>query len=156
MFLNVDAKSIGDYFGTAIEYYQGKKFPALQLIWTDRADAFPWEPGFEEEFLFKQPLLDRNADFKYFEPGNLAVYTTRQWQEQQKPILQVVHDPDGDWQFLTGDETDEDARVVNLDQIIRSDLTLNDVFDLDYGEMAERAHVGAPWNRDEFEFDEEE
>jgi hypothetical protein len=34
-------------------------FPALQFVWTDRNNKFPWETG----FAYRQPLPDRNADF---------------------------------------------------------------------------------------------
>ncbi|WP_316812584.1 DUF4262 domain-containing protein [Pedobacter heparinus] len=63
-FLKVDCRNIADYFGTALDFYGVKDIPALQLIWTDRNDKFPWDEGFEEEFIYRQPLLDRNADFK--------------------------------------------------------------------------------------------
>jgi hypothetical protein len=156
MFLDVDQGNMGDYFGTAIAYYKTRDFKALQLVWTDRKDLFPWDVGFEEEFRFRQPLLDRNMDFKFFEPKNLGVYSSRQWLEQSLPILSVIHDDDGDWQFLTGDETDDDARIVAIEQVIGSDPTLNEVFDLDYGEIAFRIAVGEPWLRDTFAFDDEE
>ena len=87
MFLSVDAENIRDYFGTALNYYEGKGFDALQLIWTDRKDRFPWEENFEKELLYIQPLLDRNADFKFYEPKNMTAFTTRQWLEERKPIL---------------------------------------------------------------------
>ncbi len=64
-FINVDSQNLSDYFGTAINYYNTKDFPALQLVWTDRNNKFPWEKDFEEEFVYRQPLLDRNADFKF-------------------------------------------------------------------------------------------
>src|SRR5688572_14122973 len=57
-FLSVDNRNIDDYFGVALNYYNTTKFPALQLVWTDRKDKLPWESGFEEEFIHKQPLLD--------------------------------------------------------------------------------------------------
>jgi hypothetical protein len=107
-FLKVDSQNIDDYFGAALNYYGNDHFEALQLIWTDRNDNFPWEKNFEDEFVFKQPLLDRNADFKFPEPRNLTSFTTRQWIEEQKPILRVLHEHDGDWQFLTGDQMPED------------------------------------------------
>lgn len=154
-FLEVDTRNIEDYFGLALDYYKHKRFRALQLIWTDRNDKFPWEEGFEEKFLYKQPLLDRNADFKFSEPKNLATYTTRQWLDEQKPILRVVHENDGDWQFLTGDQTSEDIRVVALEELIKTDDTLNEVFDLEYGEEAERDFVGGEWSRHQLEDDEE-
>jgi hypothetical protein len=153
-FLKVDPENMDDYFGVAIRYFSSNDFPALQLIWTDRNDKFPWEQGFEEEFVYKQPLLDRNSDFKFREPKNLATFTTRQWLELERPILRVVHDSDGDWQFLTGDQMPEDSRIVALEQLILRDRTLNSVFDLEYGEAAEREFVGGQWIRDKLINDE--
>jgi hypothetical protein len=146
-FIQVDNRNIRDYFGYAIWFNQTDDFPALQLVWTDRNNDYPWNKDFEEEFLYRQPLLDRNADFKYREAKNLAVFTTRQWLEDRKPILRVVHDEEGDWQFLTADQTAEDAKIVALEQMTLSDPTLNDVFNLDYGEAAERNFIGDKWGR---------
>lgn len=155
-FLDVDQRNISDYFGAALNYYQNEEFTALQLIWTDRNDKFPWEESFEEEFLFKQPLLDRNATFKFYEPKNLTTFTTRQWLEEFKPIVSVVHDNDGDWQFLTGDQMPDDIRIVALEEIIKRDETLNEIFDLEYGEEAERDFVGGQWSRSKLVCDEED
>ena len=155
-FLKVETNNIEGYFKVAISYYGNEKFPAIQLIWTDRNDKFPWEEGFEEEFIYKQPLLDRNVDFKYRESKNLATFTTRQWLEQQKPILRVVHDYDGDWQFLTGDQMPNDIKLVALEELISRDKTLNEVFDLEYGEEAEREIVGGEWTRNKIENDDDE
>lgn len=154
-FLKVDKRNIEDYFGVALEHYKGRQFEALQLIWTDRNDKFPWEENFEKEFLYKQPLLDRNADFKFREPKNLTTFTTRQWLELGKPILRVVHDHDGDWQFLTGDQMPEDIKIVALEELILRDKTLNNVFDLDYGESADRNSLGGQWTKSKVEKEEE-
>lgn len=150
-FLKVDKRNIDDYFGVALNYYGDNNFDALQIVWTDHNDTLPWEDNFEEEFLFTQPLLDRNADFKFFESKNLATFTTRQWLEDKKPILRVVHEIDGDWQFLTGDQLPEDIKIVALEQLIKLDNTLNEVFDLEYGEEAEREFIGGPWKRNTLE-----
>ena len=145
--ISVDPRSIRDYFGYAIWFNRDIRFPALQLVWTDRKNKFPWQDGYEEEFVYRQPLLDRNADFKFREAKNLAVFTTRQWLEQNKPILHVVHDEDGDWQFLTGDQMPEDAKIVALEQMVLLDDSLNDLFNLDYGEQAERKNIDGKWER---------
>jgi hypothetical protein len=128
----------------------------LQLVWTDRNDNFPWDNGFEEEFIYKQPLLDRNADFKFREPKDVAAFTTRQWLELRKPILRVVHENDRDWQFLTGDQMPEDIKIVALEQLVLQDKTLNDVFDLDYGEAADRESIGGKWIRSKIEEEQKE
>jgi len=154
-FVKVDKRSIHDYFGTAIDFYNSYKFPALQLIWTDRNNKFPWEQDFEEEFTYRQPLLDRNANFKFREAKNTAAFTTRQWLEEKKPILHVVHDHEGDWQFLTGDQEEEDIKIVALDRLTLRDDSLNEVFNLGYGEEAIRDTVGGKWRRYKMEHEEE-
>lgn len=146
-FVKVDSRNLPDYFGTAIDFYDSSDFSALQLVWTDRDNRFPWDEGFEKEYLYKQPLLDRNAEFKFREADNLGIFTTRQWLEEQKPIVHVVHDEDGDWQFLTGDQMPEDIKIVALKELVLRDVTLNQIFDLEYGEEAKRDFVGGQWTR---------
>jgi hypothetical protein len=146
-FVLVDQRNLKDYFGYAIWFNETNDFPALQLVWTDRNNKYPWETGFEAEFLYRQPLLDRNADFKFREAKNVAVFSTKQWLDQNKSILRVVHEEDGDWQFLTGDQMPEDIRIVALEEITLRDKTINDVFNLDYGEAAERKFIGNKWIR---------
>lgn len=155
-FLEVDERNIDDYFAAAINFYETIKFPALQLVWTDRNNKFPWEENFEDKFLHDQPLLDRNADFKFREAKNLGIFTTRQWLELDKPILRVVHDHDGDWQFLTGDQMPEDIRLVALEQMVIKDKTLNEVFNLDYGHSAAREFIGDEWIKTKEEYNDEE
>jgi hypothetical protein len=155
-FLKVDSRNVSDYFGHAISYYKTTVFPAIQLVWTDRNNKFPWEKDYEKEFEHRQPLLDRNADFKYREAKNLGIFTTRQWLELGKPILHVIHDNDGDWQFLTGDQMPDDAKLVSLEQMIIKDNTLNEVFNLEYGEQARREFIGGQWTRTKTEDDDEE
>lgn len=155
-FVNVNKGNIDDYFGAALNYYGDKDFNALQVVWTDRNDKFPWEEDFEEAFLYKQPLLDRNEDFKFYEPRNLATFTTRQWLVERKPILRVVHNINGDWQFLTGDHVPEDIKVVAMEELINRDSTLNEVFSLEYGEAAERHSVGGQWLKSKTDFEDED
>lgn len=146
-FIQVDPRSLKDYFGYAIAFNDSAVFPALQLVWTDRNNRYPWDANFDEEFVYRQPLLDRNADFKFREEKNVAIFTTKQWIEERKPILQVIHGEDGDWQFLTGDQMPQDIRIVALEQMTLQDQTLNDIFNLDYGEVAVRSFIGDKWIR---------
>jgi hypothetical protein len=89
--------------------------------------------------------------FKFREAKNLATFTTRQWIEKQKPILHVIHDTEGDWQFLTGDQLQSDIRIVALEQLVFQDITLNETFNLEYGEEAQRNYIGAEWIRSRVE-----
>lgn len=149
-FLQIDKRNIEDYFGVAVKYFRTNEINGLQLIWTDRNNKFPWENGFEDEFKFKQPLLDRNAEFKFREEKNLGIFTTRQWLKNNEPIVRVVHEEDGDWQFLTQEIDYENGKLVALEQMILRDKTLNELFDLEYGEEAEREFIGDKWRRSKF------
>ena len=148
-FLTVDKRNIPDYFGQAISYYQTVDFPALQLIWPDDKGIFPYESDFREDLIYLQPLLDRNADFKFREDKLCPVFTTSAWLENQQPIVDVIHDKEGHWFFLPLGEPD--WKLVSLEELIKVDPTLNDVFDLDYGECANREFVGGRWKRDIYE-----
>ena len=129
-FLTVDKRNIPDYFGQAINYYQTADFPALQLIWPDDKGVFPYETGFREDKL-------------------RPVFTTSAWLESQEPIVDVIHDKEGYWFFLPLGEPD--LKLVPLEELVKADPTLNDVFDLDYGECANREFIGGQWQRDVYE-----
>ena len=144
-FIEVNPENISDYFGYGIEYYGSKYFPAYQFVWTDNKNKFPWENEFDEELIYKQPLLDRNIDYKFRENKNLGVFTTKEFLEENKPIVRVTHDQNGDWQFLTENAELKDAKIIHLEHIIEKDKTLNELFRLDYGESAERDFVGDHW-----------
>jgi hypothetical protein len=46
---------------------------------------------------------------------------------------------------LTGNQEPEDIRLVALEQMILRDSSLNEVFDLDYGQTAERDSINNSW-----------
>ncbi|WP_134088719.1 DUF4262 domain-containing protein [Olivibacter sp. XZL3] len=146
-FISVDPSNIKDYFGAALAHYQDLTMPALQFVWPDKNHRFPWAENFEPSFKRLQPLLDRNADFKFMEDKNLAVFTTRQWLEEGAPIVEVYHDEEGDWQFITEDWEEEDIRTVALEEIVKRDASINDLFNLDYGESAYREDLTSSWHR---------
>ena len=143
IFVAVDNRNKADYFGYAIDFYKQVSFDAIELIWTDRNYKFPWEQGFEEEFKFKQPLLDRNADFKFSEEKDLIVWTSK---ESKDGILLITHDVDGYWHFLSSGE-DTDLIECTLIELVNEDNSINDVFDLDYGQCAYRKSKEDKWNR---------
>jgi hypothetical protein len=89
-------------------------------------------------------------------PALQLVWTDRKGNELKKPIIHVVHDDNGDWQFLTGDQFSEDVKMVALEQLILKDETLNEVFDLDYGEEATRDLIGGHWTRRKIEYESED
>ena len=145
-FVKVELEYYPDYLGYAGWYNdQSFNFPALQIVWPDREGNFPWDPFFNENLKFIQPLLDRNTDFKFLEERNLGVYTTSDVLNGA-PILYIYHDEDGDWQFhSTADPDLNKSMLVSLETLVKIDETLNDIYYLNFGESAYRESVGAEW-----------
>jgi hypothetical protein len=66
-----------------------------------------------------------------------------------RPVLLVVRE-DGDWSLLCGDTHDFEGhlpKVVGIGHLLDRDPSINEVLDLPDGHEAERAAVGAPWQR---------
>lgn len=144
------------YFGYGIWYNGSRDFPALQIVWPDKQALFPWDEAFNPAWKAGQPLLDRNLDFKFREERNVAVFTTRQVLEG-RPILRVIHESDGEWQFLCDTTYEvEDLKIVALEQLVKRDSTLNELFQLNYGWQAQRIVEAAEWHREAYEPEEED
>jgi uncharacterized protein DUF4262 len=47
----------GDFLGYANWFYEGENYPALQCIWPDKNNLFPWDPQFNPHWVWAQPLL---------------------------------------------------------------------------------------------------
>ena len=154
-FLTVDKTWYKYYFGYGIWFNQGTVFSALQIVWPDKQALFPWEKEFNPAWKAGQPLLDRNLNFKFREERNVAVFTTRQVLEGL-PILRVMHEADGDWQFLYDTTYDiADLKVVALEEIVKRDSTVNELFQLNYGWQAKRIVEAADWQKEAYESQEE-
>ncbi|GAB5523855.1 MAG: hypothetical protein Roseis2KO_17270 [Roseivirga sp.] len=144
-FITVNKANYPDYLGYARWFNGSYDFPVLQLIWPDKDHKWPWEEGFNENWRFKQPLLDRNMDFKFHESKNQCIYTTHHALEG-KPILYVFHDEDGSWQFHTEyDPEAKDAKLLCFEDIIKLDPTLNEVYHIGYAMTAYRDEIGGEW-----------
>jgi len=145
-FIAVDKEYYANYLGYAGWFYDSSfDFPVLQLVWPDKQGNFPWDKDFNPDWKFKQPLLDRNTDFKFYEERNLGVYTTKQALEGE-PILYVYHNEDSAWQFHTSLEPDmNDAKLVCLEEITKLDPTINEIYHLQYGWRAWRSNRDAEW-----------
>ncbi len=146
-FLEVHMAHYPEYFGYACSYYENTAdFPVLQLVWTDEKSKFPWEAEFNPTMLSRQRLLDVEVEFKFSEPKNIAVYTSRQVANEDYPVLEVYHDEEGDWQFLCGTtDNPDDAIVYSLEAMLNKDKTLNDLFHLAVGYKAVRETFDSEW-----------
>jgi hypothetical protein len=146
-FRKVHQENMGDYFGYAINFYDMKPFPALQLFWPDEQAAFPWDDAFDDSLRLYQPRLYEVVDFKFFEQRNVAVFVDKRIFKENKPIVYVSHDSeDGSWQFLTGEAvTADDIMIVALEEVVKKDPTINELFQLAKGQYATRRSVGDEW-----------
>ena len=81
-----------------------------------------------------------------------AVYCCPHVFREQRPILLVIHDPDGDWQFLCGgnDDTDE-CHTVGVGHLLDRESGLGQFANLEKGTGAERESVEHSWDYFELE-----
>ncbi|MAM87014.1 MAG: hypothetical protein CME36_06875 [unclassified Hahellaceae] len=81
-----------------------------------------------------------------------AVYCCPHVFNKQRPILLVIRDPDGDWQFLCGqsDDTDE-CHTVGVGHLIDRDSELAQLANLEEGTGAERESTENDWEYFELE-----
>ena len=149
-FVEVKKEYYQNYVGYAGWFYDKTfDFPLLQLVWPDKQSKFPWDEEFNPDWKFKQPLLDRNIDFKFYEERNLGVFTTKQ-AFAGDPILYVYHNDDGDWQFHTSLEPElGGAMIVCLEQITKLDPTINELYHLQFGWRAWRKSKEDEWKYEE-------
>lgn len=152
-FLEVDKDYYSDYAGYAAWYNDNKQdFPMLQLVWPDSNHKFPWEEDFNQNLKFRQPMLDRGSDFRFYEERNLSVFTTKQVLDGE-PILYAYHNDDGDWQFHSSTNPSfEDAKVVGFEEITKLDPTINKLYDLPYSWRAIRENKNSDWEYEEDDF----
>jgi len=89
------------------------------------------------------------SGWRFKDPPNVAVYSTRSVVAGEMPILRVSHDEDdGAWQFLDGQVPRiEERKVVSLAYILKLDPTVEGVADLPLGWIATRATAEDSWVR---------
>lgn len=78
---------------------------------------------------------------------NQYVITTKYVINNNSPIIRVMHEKDGDWQFLGKEEnlSESDAFVLSLEEILCLDNTLKDVLSLPLGKQAYRTNPKDSW-----------
>ena len=76
----------------------------------------------------------------------IYVFTTRFVMKNNSPITFITHDENGDWQFMSDDDFEEnDAMVVSLEEMIWHDSSILEVADLPYEHKAYRINVNTNW-----------
>jgi len=90
------------------------------------------------------------TDWKFTDPHNAAVFTTRQIVSRTQWIARVSHDEDGAWQFHAESAPNEiDVAIVSLLEIYEIDPAVGELADLPLGWRAERETKKSPWKRTE-------
>ena len=80
------------------------------------------------------------------ENRNKAVLTTRYVVKNNSPVVTVIYDEDGDWQFLGEEEREEsDAGVLSRKEMRNHDGTLYNIPELECGQSAVRENIHSPW-----------
>lgn len=89
------------------------------------------------------------STYNFTDKKNTMVITTKRIMNNKSNILLVSHDDeDGMWQFLDGEDVDEeDATIVSLGEIVGIDNTINQIADLPLGWIAFRDSVYSQWNK---------
>ena len=92
-----------------------------------------------------------NQEWPFDQEPNVAAFTTKQVLEGL-PILYVTHyEDDHSWFFVhgTGEDFDEDGRLICMAEALKLDATLRDVADLPPGWYAWREDEHSGWLRHE-------
>ena len=88
----------------------------------------------------------QSQNFKKMDKEYTVVYTTEAILAGQSPVLRVVHDEDGDWQFFANNESDTAGiAITSFKQALELDASLSEIQYLPMDSSAERAGVGAEW-----------
>ncbi len=133
-----------------------QKYP-LSTSWITLTHRLPIR---QVRLISRSHMSQHSHDFPHW-PFQATVdtvtYCTAKVAREHFPVLQVVHDHDGDWQFLDA-TTDEPGEAVLLcfGCVYERDATLADISDLPPGWGAFREEVGAAWERWENPPDEDE
>ncbi|MBB1288366.1 hypothetical protein H5085_09240 [Pseudoalteromonas sp. SR43-6] len=87
-------------------------------------------------------------EWPFKESSSSQVYTTKLVVHEQYPIVFIVHDEDGDWQFLCGTTT-EDIVVACFGCFYEHHKLIEQFSDLPRGWCAWRDNVNSPWFKEQ-------
>jgi len=169
-FRRVEERWLRQIMGYAVWFYGGDGFQALQCVYPDLRNRFPWDEGFETSWRDRQPLLfphsltsraeedfwaanDSNSslhDWKFNDQPHTGVFTTKRVMSREDAITRVFHDiEDGAWQFHGPHASKpEDVSYVCFHHIVDRDPTITELSDLPPGWCAWRQIATTPWIRE--------
>ena len=78
---------------------------------------------------------------------NTYIITTKNVINNNFPIIRVIHDEDGDWQFLGDEEnlTEDDAVVISIEELLSIDKSVKEVLNMPIEKQAMRINKESPW-----------
>jgi len=92
------------------------------------------------------PGCGGNSTWLFPDPPATIVATQRRVIEKKESIRFVLHDQDGDWQFLADENSQMDQVVeLSLRSIINLDSSLAQVLELKRGWKAQRTNLKSAW-----------
>ena len=169
-FRAVEKRWLLQLMGYAIWFYGDDNFPAMQCIYPDLKNRFPWERGFDSSWRNRQPHLFQSSqstnverdfwaindpesslfNWKFPVPPNTGVFTTKRIVNGEEPVLEVHHDAeDESWQFHgAGESSAKTIAHVCFHHIIDKDATIVELADLPAGWRAKREGPSARWVRE--------
>jgi hypothetical protein len=173
-FLPVDPKWLHHAMLRTDWYYEGADVPVLQLVYPDLENRFQWENGFTD--YFSQPMLAPGYPEQLLEQDFWAsqdrVYSVPGWpfadppytrallsqtvHDKEEPITYVSHEA-GVWRFMGDKMTDGGGPVYSrLLHPLDADVSLVVLADLPIGWYAIRSGAEGPWERFEWDAEEDE
>jgi len=80
--------------------------------------------------------------------SDFGVYVCPHVYDNTSPVLDVVRDPDGDWQFFCGDTNcaeKSEPKLIGVDHLTEQDNSIEEMTKLKPGTYAERSKQNEPW-----------
>lgn len=174
-FRPVDSKWINHVMNWDIWYYRDNIPPVLQAVYPDKANRFPEDRDFDENY--RVPLLQSAEnmrtieddfwasndpksslfDWSFPDPPHTGVYLSQAVHKGVEPVTYISHDHDGDWQFHGDSMSGGHPPVIScFHHPIDADPTLKELADLPIGWYAERLSPSEAWIRQQLPPEEDE
>jgi len=165
-FRPADSSWYGPMFGYATWFGRRPPLPVAQVVWADTHGRFLWDHGIDDRYRHSQrpslwipvgehpqgrwsgALID--GPWRFPDPPDTAAFTTKRIAFEGHPVLYVVHESDGAWQLLDGqDVTTDDVALVHMAHVVGAHVGIVEVADLPAGWEAFRETESGPWTRRE-------
>lgn len=87
------------------------------------------------------------SEWPFQDPPSTIVVTQQSVIDKKRPILFVLHDREGDWQFLSNEKLGIDLAVeLSLRDLVAFDSSITQLAQLKRGWKATRTDYKSPWN----------